>query len=92
MAKILIHRNHDSGIETAREAAEKIAQHISSRYGIDYYWESECLYFNRTGVDGCIVLGHDFIEISAQLGLLLSVFRDAIESEIHDQLDSMFDG
>ena len=90
MSSINIKRQHDAGLEQARAAAVEVAEKISEDYGIKYYWENECLYFSRTGVDGRIDISDDHIEVSAKLGLMLVLFRDSIEAEITRKLDSLF--
>ena len=43
----------------------------------------------RSGVDGKLVVTADAFELTARLGLLVGVFRQRIESEIEENLDSL---
>ena len=90
MSNINIKRQHDAGLEQARAVAIDVAEKISKDYGIEYYWEGECLYFNRPGVDGQINVSDKHIEVSAKLGMLVALFKDSIEAEITRKLDLLF--
>lgn len=90
MSNINIKRQHSAGIEQARAAAIEVAEKISEDYGIEYYWEGQCLHFSRPGVDGRIDISDEHIEVSAKLGILVALFRDSIEAEITRKLDLLF--
>ena len=90
MSNINIKRQHGADLEQARAAAIEVAEKISEDYGIEYFWEGECLYFSRPGVEGRINISDKHIEVSAKLGLLVALFRDSIEAEITRKLDMLF--
>ena len=91
MADIYIQRAHDSGLETARHAAQQVAEKISDQFGVSYHWEDDTLHFDHPGVNGYIIVSEQDILLNAELGLLLRIFKSSIESEIHRQLDENFD-
>ena len=90
MARIHITRPHQSDRETARAAAEHAAERMAEHYDIEYHWDGDHIHFHRTGVEGVMRIEADRIEIEAQLGFLVAMFRHSIEEEIEAQLNEFF--
>ncbi len=90
MTDIYIQRKHGCDLETARKAANRVAERIGSQYGVAYHWDRDTLRFDHPGVAGFIEVSPQEILLSAELGLLLRIFKSSIESEIHRQLDETF--
>ncbi len=90
MSDIYIQRKHSTDLATARSAANQVAEQISSHYGVAYHWDNDTLHFDHPGVAGTIEVSADEILLSAELGLLLRIFKSSIEAEIHRQLDETF--
>ena len=64
---------------------------LAERFGVDYAWHGDTLQFNRHGVDGQIALGPKQLQVTAQLGFLLSALKGPIEAEIRRVLSEKFD-
>ena len=87
MSVIDVHRAHTLDKDHAREAAEALAQDLSSQFDLNYQWEGDHLKFKRSGVKGQLNITDDDLHVHLELGLLLRPFKSKIESEIHNQLD-----
>ena len=90
MSKIKIRRTHALSPEHARAAAEKMAARLSEAFDMEFAWEDEMLYFQRSDVDGRLILGHKEVVIDARLGFPLAIVQPTIEQSIHENLDKMF--
>ncbi len=51
--------------------------------------EADEVSFSRAGVKGTLTVSQDLFELNAQLGFLLSAFKDRIEAEIVKNLDDL---
>lgn len=76
--------------EDAQDAADQLAQQLAKKFDIDYGWDDDTIFFERTGVDGSIKVDGQQIHIVAELGFLLSMFKDRFESEIRRYLKEHF--
>ncbi len=90
MSDIKISRKHRLGIKKARVAAQKVANDLSSAYGMTSEWEGDVLKFHRSGVNGALTVSKDAVHVDAKLGLLLSAFKSKIEEHINDNFDRYF--
>lgn len=93
MAQILIEREHPMGLAQARltaaqwvkEAQEKLDLSCELISGSD----SDEVRFSRPGLSGTLEVTGERFRLQAQLGFLLSAFKDRIESEIQKNLDEL---
>ncbi len=90
MSHINIHRTHTLSLDQARGAAEKVANHLRDRFQLDYRWDGDTLYFERSGVNGHMEVGEEEVHIVARLGFLLMPLKGVFEQEIHRQMDELF--
>jgi len=90
MPKIDIHAWHKMSRENAQEAADQLAQDLADKFSIDYGWEDDTIHFERTGVAGTITVDGKQIHILADLGFMLGLFKDKLESEIRRHLQDHF--
>lgn len=95
MAEIRILRPHALGFEKAKKIAFEWAQQAESEFGMACTYqeglEADEVSFSRAGVKGTLSVSQDLFELNAQLGFLLSAFKDRIESEIVKNLDDLLD-
>lgn len=91
MASIRIAKKHALSHRKAKDIAEKIAQDLQKRFGLDYAWEGDHVDFERPGVSGRMKVGKTDIALDVHLGFLLTPLKPAIEREIHTQLDTLID-
>ena len=93
MVDIRILRPHALGFSAARKIAFKWAQEAESEFGMACTYqegaEADEVSFSRAGVKGTLAVSQDLFELNAQLGFLLSAFKDRIESEIVKNLDDL---
>jgi putative polyhydroxyalkanoate system protein len=93
MAQILIEREHPMGLAQARlttaqwvqEAQEKLDLSCELISGSD----SDEVRFSRSGLSGTLEVTGERFRLQAQLGFLLSAFKDRIEGEIQKNLDAL---
>lgn len=90
MPRIDIHARHTMSREAAQEAADELAQDLAEKFAIDYGWDEDTIHFERTGVSGSIKVDGKQIHILAELGFLLSMFKERFESEIRRYLKDHF--
>lgn len=91
MPSIDIEHAHGKTPAQARKAVESMARKLADRFDFNYAWEGDTLNFVRSGVDGKIHMSPKKLHITAQLGFMLSMFKDPIESEIRRVLSEKFD-
>ena len=91
MPAIDIHAKHTMNRKDAQDAADELASDLASKFDIEYGWDEDTLRFERSGVSGTIRVDGEQIHIVAQLGFMLSLFKDTLESEIRRQLVEHFD-
>ncbi|MEP6907878.1 MAG: polyhydroxyalkanoic acid system family protein [Pseudoxanthomonas sp.] len=91
MPSIDIHHAHSKTPAEARKAIESVARKLAERFDVKYDWDGDTLNFVRSGVDGKIKLSPKKLHVTAQLGFMLSMLKDPIESEIKRVLGEKFD-
>lgn len=93
MADIRILRPHALGFSEARKLARQWAQEAESEFGMACRYEAgieaDEVSFSRAGVKGALAVSQDSFELNAQLGFLLSAFKDRIEVEIVKKIDNL---
>ncbi|HKX54480.1 MAG TPA: polyhydroxyalkanoic acid system family protein [Xanthomonadales bacterium] len=90
MSAIDIHARHKMSREDAQDAADQLAQDLADKFDIEYGWDEDTIYFERTGVNGSIKVDGKQIHIVAKLGFMLSMFKDRFENEIRRYLKTHF--
>ncbi len=90
MADIHLKRKHGLGLKKARAAAQKVADDLSSEYGVASEWDGNVLRFSRSGVQGELAVTKDEVRLDARLGLLLSAFKPKIEEHVNENFDRYF--
>lgn len=93
MADIHIHRAHKLGLKGAREIAAQWSETAQSKLQLACAnapgKDGDELRFSRPGVKGTLQVCSDYFELNAQLGFLLSAFKEQIEAEITKNLDEL---
>jgi putative polyhydroxyalkanoate system protein len=96
MADIHIHRAHTLGLKGARKVAAEWADKAQSKLEMACAFaegeDGDEIQFSRPGVKGTLRVCSDHFELNAQLGFLLSAFKDQIEGEIAKNLDELLAG
>jgi putative polyhydroxyalkanoate system protein len=93
MSDIHIHREHQLSLSQAREVARQWTAQAETDFGMRCTYtegdESDEMQFARSGVRGMLRVSNQDFELNAQLGFVLSAFKDRIESEIEKNLDRL---
>jgi len=90
MADISIVQEHKLTPKKARDAAQKVADKISSEYGLECAWDGDVLHFERSGVQGSLTLENKKVEMFIKLGFLMSAFAPAIEAKVTENMKKVF--
>ncbi len=90
MADIVLNRKHKLGLKKAREAAQKVADDLAESFDMESEWDGNTLRFERSGVNGKLVVTKDSVAVDAKLGFLLSAFKPKIEAHINENFDKYF--
>jgi putative polyhydroxyalkanoate system protein len=90
MADINITQPHSLSPDAARAAAQKVAEKLSTDYGLSCNWIGDVLRFERSGVDGMLTLGTHEAALHIKLGMLMSAFAPAIEQKVADSMRKVF--
>jgi putative polyhydroxyalkanoate system protein len=93
MAEIRIHRDHDLGLQRAREIAWKWAEKVEEKFDMECTViegdDEDTVEFKRSGVKGELTVTANGFDLVAQLGFLLGAFKSTIESEVEKELDAL---
>ena len=90
MADIDIRKTHNLGLKAARAAADKMAEHLGTKFGLQGEWQGNTLAFQRPGVTGSLAIDERDLRLIVNLGLLLKMMKPSIEAAVHEQLDKLF--
>lgn len=88
MASIQIKQAFTMPYDELKEGLDKLADKLGQQYQLDCGWESdERLCFKRSGADGQINIGEQEVDLTVNLGMLMSPFKGTIEQEIQGFID-----
>lgn len=90
MPNIDIKRPHDRPLAEARQAVQRVADHIAEKFDVRCHWQGNTLLFERSGVDGHIKVSARQVHVTARLGFLLMAIQGSVEREINRYLDEEF--
>lgn len=90
MAEISIVQPHSMSAETARAAAQQMADRLAAEYGVAYTWQGDVLRFTRSGVEGSLTLGAQQAALRIRLGLLMGAFAPTIQAKASDKMRKIF--
>ena len=90
MADIDLHRVHNLGLKAGRAAADRMAEHLGSKFDLKGAWEGNLLRFARPGVTGSLAISDKDLRLSVSLGFLLKAMKGSIEKAIVHELDTLF--
>ena len=90
VSTIDIHAHHALAHEEAREAAEDLSRDLARKFSIQYQWDGDCIFFERPGVHGEILVAANELHIKAHLGFMLMMLKHPIEQEVVRYLKEHF--
>lgn len=93
MSDIHMQREHTLGLLNARKLVAEWIEQAETRLGMSCSYQqgesSDEISFQRPGVTGTVQITEDRFVLDAELGFLLSAFKDKIESEVARRMDKM---
>ncbi len=93
MPVIQVQREHQLGMAQARRMAAqwqaRVEQEFDIRCTADKGKAQDSVAFERPGLKGRLLVTASKFDLQVQLGLLMGVFKQRIESEIIDTLDQL---
>ena len=93
MADIHIERTHALGLLEARKIAFQWAEQVEKKFDMECTYEegktNDEVCFQRSGVNGTLIVTKDHFVLDAKLGFLVGAFKDKIEGEITKNLDAL---
>lgn len=90
MPDIDIKRAHNMGLKAARAAADRMAEQLGRKFGLQGDWKGNVMNFERPGVSGSLSVDDKDLRLSVTLGFLLKAMRSSIEGAVHEELDKLF--
>ncbi|WP_024868806.1 polyhydroxyalkanoic acid system family protein [Pseudoxanthomonas suwonensis] len=91
MARIDIQHPHQRSGEEARRIVDGIAAQLRERFGVAADWRGDAVDLSGPGFKGLVKLLPGQVQVSAELGFLLSALRGQVESEIRRVLAERLD-
>ena len=92
MSRIDIQHRHARSDADARRIVEGIVQQLHQRYGVDGHWDQDdAASLSGPGLQGSIRLAPGQVQVTAELGFLLSVMSGQVEAEIRRVLAERLD-
>lgn len=95
MSDIHIRREHTLGLDKARELATYWIEGASKKMGLTCKHEpgaqQDVIKFERSGVEGQMVVTADAFELTAKLGLMMKALKPMIEGEIDKNLQKLLE-
>ena len=90
MPDIDIKRAHGLGLKAARAAADKMAEHLGRKFGLQGDWSGNVMNFERPGVTGSLAVDEKDVRLTVNLGFLLKAMRGSIEGAVNEELNKLF--
>ena len=90
MADIEITQPHDMTPEAARAAAQQVADKIAADFGMECAWDGPVLRFERSGVDGTLVVGVQDARLEIRLGLMMKAFAPMVQDKLARKMQKVF--
>lgn len=91
MSKLSITKKHTLSHAKAKLAAQKVAEDLKERFGLNFAWKGNAIEFQRTGLTGTMQVGKNDVRLDCELGLLLSMLKPKLEAEIDREFAKRFD-
>lgn len=85
-----IRRNHDLGLEEARNRIDHMAEQLGKQYSVTSSWNGDHVVVRGNGVNGKIVVEHEYVEAHIRLGIPLAIMQSQIRAGIEAVIDEHF--
>jgi putative polyhydroxyalkanoate system protein len=87
MADISLTRKHQLGLKGAKTAADKMSARLNEKFDLISTWTGDTLHFQRSGVNGKMLVSATHMELEVTLGFLLKAMKGPIEKAVVENLD-----
>ena len=84
---MVIRRNHNLGLDEAKNRASEIAEHLGQQFSLTSSWVGDRLMVRGNGVDGHLAVAEESIELVVRLGFALKLMEGPIRRAIESTLD-----
>lgn len=83
MATIKIQHSYTLSDEILTDKLNQLAEQMSTKFALSCCWQGDnCLQFQRKGADGEILFADNQLQLTIQLGFMLSAFKATLQSDI----------
>ncbi len=82
-----LERNHELGIDEAKQRVDRIRSGIESQYGLSGNWKGDTLKFFGAGVNGHIIVDEQRVLVEVRLGFAMLLMEGPIKSHISAAMD-----
>jgi putative polyhydroxyalkanoate system protein len=89
MSDINLVRPHSLSIAKAKALVQRAADGLATEYDLESEWHGNTLRFQRSGVEGQMLVTDSEIELSVTLGLLMKPFKGKFVDCIERDLDKL---
>ena len=90
MADIEITQPHNMSPEAARAAAQQVADKVAADFGMECRWDGPVLRFERSGVDGTLVVGERDARLEVKLGMMMKAFAPMVQDKLARKMQKVF--
>ena len=90
MADIEIIQPHSMTPDAARAAAQQVADKVAADFGMECRWDGGVLRFERSGVDGTLVVGESDARLDVRLGLMMKAFAPMVQEKLARKMQKVF--
>ncbi|HTH45084.1 MAG TPA: polyhydroxyalkanoic acid system family protein [Oxalicibacterium sp.] len=92
MADISIMQPHALSLQQAKEAAQQVAERMADEYDMATRWEDNVLRFERSGLEGNLIVEAQQVQVDITLGGFFKSFAPMIEDKIGRNIAKTFGG
>ena len=82
-----LERNHDLGIDEAKQRVDRMRSGIEAQYGLSGMWIGDILKVTGTGVTGQISVYEQHVLVEVRLGFAMLLLEGPIKSHISAAMD-----
>ena len=82
-----LERNHDLGIDEAKQRVDRIRSGIETQYGLSGEWVGDKLRFFGASVKGHIMVYEERVLVEVRLGFTMMLLEGPIKSHISAAMD-----
>lgn len=87
MKNVNVRKDHSLGKDEARKRVAGIAESLCGKYGLQSSWSGDDLEISGSGVNGCIAVEDQAVEVNVKLGFALSMMEGTIRTSLEDAMD-----